>query len=83
VSEHTGNDIPPRYAFRLGDLRAWHIVTAWCVACDRKVVLSHQMLCRRRSRQTRLVDLEARLRCTHCGARDGHRIDLAMAPRNT
>jgi hypothetical protein len=83
VDEHTRNDVPPRYTFRLGDLRAWHVVTAWCVACDRKVVLSHQVLWRRRSRQTRLVELEARLRCTHCGAGDGHRIDIAMAPRNT
>jgi hypothetical protein len=83
VIEHNGTEVPPRHSFRLGDLRPWHVVTAWCVGCDRKVVLSHQILWRGRSRQTRLFDLEVRLRCTRCGARNGHRVDIAMAPRNT
>jgi hypothetical protein len=82
VSEQFTNDLPPKYAIRLENLRAWHIVTAWCVACDRRVVLTHQALWRGRSRNTRLVDLEARLRCTSCGSRKGHRIDIGMAPRN-
>jgi hypothetical protein len=56
------NRLPPRYAFRLEDLRAWH------------VELTPAALTRSRPGYTRLVDLEGRLRCRQCGARGGRRL---------
>ena len=82
MPEQSENTLPPRYAFRLEDLRAWHIVTAWCVGCGRTVVLAHETLWRGRPRHTRLVELERRLRCTRCGERGTHRLAVTLAPRN-
>jgi hypothetical protein len=35
--ESTGPTVPPRYAFRLEDLRVFHQVRAICHACGRKI----------------------------------------------
>lgn len=81
--EHIKNDyLPAKFAFRLEDLRPWHVVRASCVACGRKVVLPQEVLWRGRSRHERLVDLEKCLRCTRCGQRGMHRLDISLAPRN-
>jgi hypothetical protein len=80
MSEQSKNEPqPPLYAFRLEDLRTWHVVTAWCLPCDRRVILSHESIWRGRPRYTGLVDLEQKLRCTVCGARGVHSIGIARA----
>ena len=32
-------DVPPRYAFRLEDLRAFHLVVASCRGCGHKAII--------------------------------------------
>lgn len=84
--EHSRN-IPPRYAIRLGDLRHWHVVTVTCPACGHKGRLDAASLSRGRPGRppppghTRLMDLERRLRCRHCGNRDDNRILVTLAAR--
>jgi hypothetical protein len=36
--------LPPRYAFRLEDLRVWHIVEAACPVCRHRAVTTHTRL---------------------------------------
>jgi hypothetical protein len=70
---------PPRYDFRLEDLRAWHLVEASCRRCLHKASIAHELLLRCRPSYTRLSDVERALRCQRCGAR-GH-ASLAIRPR--
>jgi hypothetical protein len=72
-------ELPPRYAFRLEDLRAWHLVEASCAKCRHRAVIPHQLLTHGRPNYTRLYDLERKLRCQRCGARG--RSSLAVRPR--
>ena len=80
--DRAGEDMatPPRYAFRLEDLRNWHVVTAVCVRCRHRSVIEHRALKRGRPGYTRLTDLEHRLRCQRCGARGGHDLTVAARP---
>jgi transposase len=78
--EQNGN-IPPRYAIRLGDLRRWHVITVTCPTCGHKGRLQAAVLGRGQPPHTRLMDLERRLRCRHCGNRDGNRLLVRMAAR--
>ena len=55
--------LPPRYAFRLDDLRVWHVVEAACPCCRHRAVIDHARLTRGRSGSMKLVDLEMKLRC--------------------
>jgi hypothetical protein len=70
---------PPRYDFRLEDLRAWHLVEASCRRCRHRAAIAHELLMRTRPAFTRLFDLERALRCERCGARG--QASLAVRPR--
>jgi hypothetical protein len=54
---------PPRYDFRLEDLRTWHLVEASCRRCRHKATIAHDLLTRGRPAFTRLFDVERALRC--------------------
>jgi hypothetical protein len=79
--EHNLN-IPPRYAIRLDDLRAWHVIFATCAACGKRTHIGAKLLQHRRPPSTRLRDLERELRCSSCGNRQGNTLSVSMAPRN-
>ena len=34
------SEVPPRYAIRLDDLRAWHAIVATCAACGKRTQLT-------------------------------------------
>jgi hypothetical protein len=70
---------PPRYDFRLEDLRAWHLVEASCRLCRHRAAIANELLMRGRPSFTRLFDLERALRCQRCGARG--QASLAVRPR--
>ena len=73
---------PPRYAFRLEDLRAWHVVEAACPHCRHRAAIDHAHLGRGHPPYTRLADLEMKLRCRLCGRRGGHALSLSLRPRD-
>jgi hypothetical protein len=75
-------NIPPRYAIRLADLRAWHVIFATCAACQKRTHIDAGLLQHGRPPYTRLLDLERKLRCSSCGNRQGNTLSVAMAPRN-
>jgi hypothetical protein len=75
-------NIPPRYAIRLDDLRAWHVIFATCAACRRRTHIDARLLQHGRPPYTRLLDLERKLRCGSCGNRQGNTLSVSMAPRN-
>ena len=74
--------LPPRYAFRLEDLRAWHLVEAACPYCRRRAAIDHARLTQGRPNSMRLAALEARLRCRRCGRRGGHTLSVSLRPRD-
>jgi hypothetical protein len=74
--------LPPRYAFRLEDLRVWHVVRVSCRLCRHKAELAPAMLTRNQPGFTRLVDLEGRLRCRQCGARGRASLEVELRPRD-
>jgi hypothetical protein len=41
--EHNRN-IPPRYAIRLDDLRAWHVIVATCAVCGKRTHIGAKLL---------------------------------------
>jgi hypothetical protein len=61
--------MPPRYAFRLEDLRVLHLVRASCHACGDRNVIPNASLLQGRLGYTRLMALKGQLRCRKCGAR--------------
>jgi rubredoxin len=79
--EQTRNT-PPRYAVRLSDLRAWHIIVAACPVCGRRTRISVGRLQQGRPPYTKLVDLERKLRCGSCGNEQDNSLTVSMAPRN-
>jgi hypothetical protein len=86
--EHNRN-IPPRYAIRLDDLRAWHVIVATCPLCQKRTHICQKrthidarLLQHGRPPYTRLLDLERKLRCTSCGNRQGNTLSVTMAPRH-
>jgi hypothetical protein len=74
--------VPPRYAFRLEDLRVFHLVRASCHACGHKAVISNATLLQGRPGYTRLMSLERQLRCRKCGARGKAALDVEFRPRD-
>ena len=74
--------MPPRYAFRLEDLRAFHLVRASCHACAHKAIIPNAMLLQGRPNYTRLVSLERQLRCRNCGVRGKASLDVEFRPRD-
>jgi hypothetical protein len=79
--EHNKN-MPPRYAIRLDDLRAWHVIVATCAVCRKRTHIDARLLQHGRPPYTRLLDLERKLRCSSCGNRHGNTLSVSMAPRN-
>jgi hypothetical protein len=73
---------PPRYAIRLEDLRAWHVVFACCAVCGKRTHIDARLLRHGRPPYTRLLDLERKLRCSTCGNHQGNTLTVSMAPRN-
>jgi hypothetical protein len=74
--------LPPRYAFRLEDLRTWHVVEAACPTCRHRAAIDHASLTRGRPSSMRLAELETKLRCRHCGRRGGHTLTVSLRPRD-
>ena len=78
----TSPTMPPRYAFRLEDLRVFHLVTASCQACAHKALIPNAMLLQGRPGHTRLTSLEKQLRCRKCGARGRASLEVVLRPRD-
>jgi hypothetical protein len=74
--------VPPRYDFRLEDLRSFHLVRASCHACAHKALIPNSVLQQARAGYTRLVDLERQLRCRRCGASGKASLDVEFRPRD-
>ena len=74
--------MPPRYAFRLEDMRVFHLVRASCHACAHKAIIPNAILLEGRPGYTRLVSLEEHLRCRKCGARGKASLDAEFRPRD-
>jgi hypothetical protein len=74
--------VPPRYAFRLEDLRVFHLVRASCHTCGHKAIVPNATLLRGRLGYTRLMSLELQLRCRSCGARGKASLDVEFRPRD-
>ena len=79
--EHLDN-IGPRYAIRLGDLRAWHRITARCLRCGHTHAFPADFLAWERPAHARLTELEPKLRCTRCGNRAGNTLSVTRVERN-
>jgi DNA-directed RNA polymerase subunit RPC12/RpoP len=74
--------VPPRYAFRLEDLRVFHHVRASCHACGHKAIIPNAALLQGRTGYTRLMSLERQLRCKRCGTRGKATLDVELRPRD-
>ena len=74
--------VGPRYAVRLKDLGRWDRLEAVCLRCRNKSVLDPARLLRRRPGYTRIVDLEAKLRCRACGNRNGNTLRTGRLARD-
>jgi hypothetical protein len=74
--------VPPRYAFRLEDLRVFHFVRASCHACGHKAIVPNAALLQGRPGYTRLMSLERQLRCKRCGAKGKAALDVEFRPRD-
>ena len=74
--------VPPRYDFRLEDLRGFHLVLASCRACGHKAIIANSALQQGRPNYTRLSDLERRLCCQKCGARGKASLEVELRPRD-
>ena len=74
--------MPPRYAFRLEDLRVWRVVEAECPSCRHRAVIDHARLTHGRPNSMRLADLEMKLCCRRCGRRGGHTLSVRLRPRD-
>jgi hypothetical protein len=73
---------PPRYAFRLEDLRAFHLVRVSCHACAHTATIAPAALQRGRPGYTKLMAVEGRLRCQKCGARGKATLEVVFRPRD-
>ena len=74
--------MPPRYAFRLEDLRVFHFVRASRHACGHKAIIANAALLQGRPGYTRLMSLVRQLRCQKCGARGKATLDVELRPRD-
>ena len=74
--------MPPRYDFRLEDLRTFHLVRASCHACAHPAIVPNATLLQGRPGYTRLMALERQLRCRKCGARGKASLDVEFRPRD-
>ena len=74
--------VPPRYAFRLEDLRVFHLVRASCHACGHKAIIPNATLQQGRPGYTRLMSLERQLRCRNCGAKGKASLEVMFRSRD-
>ena len=74
--------MPPRYAFRLEDLRVFQLVRASCHACGHMAIIPNAALLQGRPGYTRLMALERQLRCRKCGVRRKASLDVEFRPRD-
>jgi hypothetical protein len=75
-------EFPPRYDFRLEDLRAWHLVEVSCRRCRHRAPVDHELLLRGRPSYTRLFELERALRCLRCDACGQASLAIRLRPRD-
>jgi hypothetical protein len=80
--ESTSPTVPPRYAFRLEDLRVFHLVRASCHACRAQGHHCDAARLQGRPGYTRLMSLERQLRCRKCGVRGKASLDVEFRPRD-
>ena len=66
-------NIRPKYAIRLRDLRVSHRITACCFWCGHTYEFAADFLARERPPLSFLAELEPKLRCTLCGNRGAAR----------
>jgi hypothetical protein len=80
--ERASRTVPPRYDFRLEDLRAFHLVRAHCQACGHKAIIPNTALQQGQPGYTRLTSLQRRLRCRRCGVRGKALLEMEFRPRD-
>ena len=78
--EHIKNILGPKYAIRVGDFRHWHVATATCLCCRRSAEMAGACPAWERPPYTHLVDLQRKLRCTHCGNGEGNSLSARATP---
>ena len=81
MGEQNAN-LGPRYSVRLSDLERWHSLTAVCGECQHRRQMRIWQLTAGRPLDTRLTDVEAKLRCQRCGNREGNRVLVTMVERD-
>ena len=74
--------VRPRYAFRLEDLRVFHLVRASCHACGHRAIIPNAVLLEGRPGFTRLIDVERQLLCRKCGMRGRAALEVEFRPRD-
>lgn len=74
--------MPPRYDFRLEDLRSFHLVRANCHVCAHHAMVPNATLLQGWPGYTRLMALERQLRCRKCGVRGKASLDVELRPRD-
>lgn len=79
--ENRSVKIGARYAIKLADLQAWHIVSVSCRSCRHHGQIPIERLTARRPGHVRLMDLERKFVCTACGNRQGNQLWIAMMDR--
>ena len=73
-------NIGPKYAIRLRDLRSWHRITARCWMCSHAVEFTADFPAWKRPPHSFLTELERKLRCTRCGNREGNTLSVRVMP---
>lgn len=76
------SNVPPRYDFRLEDLRAFHLLRASCHVCAHKALIPHATLTDGRPGYTRLTAIERQLRCRQCGTKGNASLEVEFRPRD-
>jgi hypothetical protein len=74
--------VPPRYDFRLEDLRTFHLVRASCHACAHTAIVPNAGLLQGRPGYRRLMSLERQLRCRTCGTKGRASLEVTFRPRD-
>jgi ribosomal protein L37E len=74
--------VPPRYDFRLEDLRAFHLVRAYCQACGHKAIIPNTALLQGQAGYIRLTSLHRQLRCRRCGAKGRAFLEMEFQPQD-
>ena len=74
--------MPPRYYFRLEDLRSFHLVRVSRHACAHNAIVPNAALLQGRPGYTRLMSLERQLRCGKCGTKGKASLDVEFRPRD-